>query len=195
MLNRPSTTRWVLTVVVALAALLLLGFGAVASWTASTTNPGNSFAAGTLHILDSQGSGCTDISAQTPPTCTAILTATGMKPGGPPVTGTVTITNTGTLAGTYSLQALNETGSATLCSHLDLTVTDDATPTANTIYSGTVGGMAGAGSIALTPDNPFAASTGAHTFTFSVQLDATTSTTADEGLTCSVDFQWTAVPA
>lgn len=194
MANRSARTRWVLTLVIGIAALMLLAMGAVASWTISTTNPGNSFATGSLHMLNGKG-GCTDTGG----TCTAILSATGMKPGGTAQTGTVTITNTGSLAGTYSLSGSESVSPAanTVCQHMDLTITDDATPTANTLYSGTIDNFVstyGAAPLALTPDNPFAASTGAHTFTFSVSLD-TASPSSEMSATCTAAFTWTAVPA
>jgi ammonia channel protein AmtB len=116
-----------------------------------------------------------------------------MKPGGTPATGTVKITNTGSLAGIYSLSSTDSpSGAATVCGHMDLTVTDEAS---NTIYSGTIDGLVAASPKALTVDNPFAASTGNHTFTFSVWLDLTTSTNSDQGQTCTATFTWTATPA
>ena len=170
------------------AAGTMLGVGSFAAWTASTANPNNSFATGSLHMSNNAGN-CTDSSG----TCTAILTATGMKPGGTPVTGTVKVVNTGSLAGIYSLSAA-ETATPvanTVCTHMDLTVTDEA---ANTVYNGTIDGLVLTGPKALTADNPFAASTGNHTFTFSVNLDAT-SPNSEQNATCTAAFTWTAVPA
>lgn len=173
-------------------AATLLSVGSFASWTAATTNPNNSFATGTLTMTNSDG--CA--TPTTIGTCTAILTASNMKPGGAAVTGTVTITNTGSLAGDYSLSATESVSpsGSTVCTHMDLTVTDDATPAPNTVWSGTIDGLATAGSQTLTKDNPFAAGSGAHTFHFSVNLDAT-SPNGEEGATCTAAFTWTAVPA
>jgi hypothetical protein len=172
------------------AAGTLLGVGSFAGWTASTDNSNNSFATGSLHMSNSQG-GCTDTGG----TCTAILSASGMKPGGAALTGTVTITNTGSLAGNYTLSSTESVSPAgnTVCTHMDLSITDDASP-ANTIYTGTIDGLVTAGAQALTHDNPFAATTGAHTFHFSVNLDAT-SPSSEESATCTASFSWTAVPA
>jgi len=108
----------------------------------------------------------------------------------------VTITNTGTLAGNYSLSSTEVAtpGGNTVCAHIDLTITDDATPTPNTIYSGTEDALVTGGPRTLTADNPFAASTGAHTYHFSATLDAA-SPNSEMGATCTAAFTWTAVPA
>src|SRR4051812_7673681 len=71
----------------ALAALLVAGGAAVgttASFTTQTVNPSNTFSAGILKISDSSSG--------------AVLTASGLVPG-QPATGTVTISNTGNVAG------------------------------------------------------------------------------------------------
>src|SRR5215218_3667264 len=75
----------------ALGALLtlLLAAGAVvgsgADFTASSANPANTFASGTLTILNSNEG-------------TAVLTATNLRPAGTPAVGTVDIENTGSLS-------------------------------------------------------------------------------------------------
>jgi spore coat-associated protein N len=75
----------------------------------------------------------------------AILQAAGMKPGSS-VTGTVTIRNTGTLAGDYTLSRSNLTDSrgpngGALSSRLALRV-EDVTRTPRTIYQGALATMA-----------------------------------------------------
>src|SRR3954464_2598993 len=76
----------------ALGALLtlLLAAGAVvgsgADFTASSANPANTFASGTLSIVNSKEGA-------------AVLTASNLKPGGTAATGTVDIQNSGSLAG------------------------------------------------------------------------------------------------
>jgi hypothetical protein len=80
----------------ALGALLtlLLAAGAVAGsgadFTASSANPSNTFASGTLSIVNSKEG-------------VAVLTAAGLKPAGAPATGTVDIENSGDLDGTFTL--------------------------------------------------------------------------------------------
>ena len=61
-----------------------------ADFTASSANPANTFATGTLSIYNSKEAA-------------AVLTASGLRPGGTPATGTVDIGNTGSLAGTFTL--------------------------------------------------------------------------------------------
>jgi spore coat-associated protein N len=95
-----------------LAAAAVVGSGA--DFTASSANPSNTFASGTLSILNSKEG-------------TAILTAGGMKPGGAATTGTVDIKNTGSLSGTFTLArtALTDSDSTNpLSGKLNVTVTD-----------------------------------------------------------------------
>lgn len=80
----------------ALGALLtlLLAAGAVvgsgADFTATSANPANTFAAGTLSIVNSKEG-------------VAVLTASDMRPAGPAATGTVDIENSGSLSGAFTL--------------------------------------------------------------------------------------------
>jgi spore coat-associated protein N len=61
-----------------------------ADFTATSANPSNTFATGTLSIFNSKDA-------------VAVLTASGMRPGGSASTGTVDISNTGSLSGTFTL--------------------------------------------------------------------------------------------
>src|SRR5215211_6468059 len=72
----------------ALIAAVAVAVGSSASFTASSANPSNTFAAGTLSILNSKEG-------------LAVLTASGMKPGDS-ATGTVDVQNTGSLSGAFS---------------------------------------------------------------------------------------------
>lgn len=80
----------------ALGALLtlLLAAGAVvgsgADFTATSANPANTFASGTLSIGNSKEG-------------TAVLTASDLRPAGPEAVGTVDIENDGSLDGAFSL--------------------------------------------------------------------------------------------
>ena len=80
----------------ALGALLtlLLAAGAVvgsgADFTASSANPANTFASGTLSIVNEKEG-------------VAVLSASGIRPGDPAQTGTVDIQNSGSLSGTFTL--------------------------------------------------------------------------------------------
>src|ERR687892_477283 len=74
--------------------ILLLAAGAVvgsgADFTASSANPANTFASGTLSILNSKPGA-------------AVLTAGNLRPGGPAATGEVDIKNDGSLSGAFTL--------------------------------------------------------------------------------------------
>lgn len=94
--QRPRRTLGVLTaVLVALGVVVASG----ADFSATTANPGNSFAAGTLSMTNSAGDG------------TAFLTLTNLRPGGPTQDGTIDIKNTGSLAGDFTVKATNITNS------------------------------------------------------------------------------------
>jgi hypothetical protein len=121
-----------------------------------------------------------------------------MKPGGT-ATGSVTITNTGSLQGTFSLSksALTNpvlgTGSERLSDQLDLLIRDGST----TVYTGKLGAM---GMIALDGDTVTAGTqqfgaaaspTAAHTYDFTVTLPSATGN-AYQGTSMSVQYDWTA---
>ena len=97
----------------ALIAAVAVAVGSSASFTASSANPSNTFAAGTLSILNSKEG-------------LAVLTASGMKPGDS-ATGTVDVQNTGSLSGAFSLSRSNivdSDGANPLSAKLNLVVKD-----------------------------------------------------------------------
>jgi len=107
----------------ALGALLtlLLAAGAVvgsgADFTASSANPSNTFAAGTLSIANSKEG-------------VAVLTASDLRPGDAAEPGTVTIRNSGSLEGDFELKrdgVTNSDADHPLDEQLNLTVTDCGT--------------------------------------------------------------------
>src|SRR4051794_28241295 len=106
----------------ALGALLtlLLAAGAVvgsgADFNASSANPANTFASGTLSIVNSKEG-------------TAVLSASGLRPTGSAV-GTVDIENTGSLSGAFTLSRTTPVDSHTtnaLSGKLNVTVVDCGT--------------------------------------------------------------------
>jgi len=108
---------------------------------------------------------------------------------GDSVTGTVTITNTGTLAGVYSLSG-STTGSAPLASQLNLKVYKDVDG-GTALYDGSLGAVSSA---AL---GTFAAGE-AHTFYFHVTFPTTGTDAGDnvlQGLATSTTFTWSATQA
>ena len=169
----------------ALAALVAAGAVAVgsgASFTASSANPSNTFASGTLSILNSKEG-------------VAVLTASGMKPGDS-ATGTVDVENSGSLDGAFTLGrsgVVDSDATNPLSAKLNLVVKDcgdfsAGTPTCDAgdpdLYSGTVAAM---GTVAL---GTFAASE-KHRYEFAVTFDASAGN-AYQGDSSSVQFDWNA---
>jgi spore coat-associated protein N len=166
----------------ALIAAVAVAVGSSASFTASSANPSNTFAAGTLSILNSKEG-------------LAVLTASGMKPGDS-ATGTVDVQNTGSLSGAFSLSRSNivdSDGANPLSAKLNLVVKDCGdfslgTPTCDAgdpqKYSGTIAAM---GSTAL---GTFVASE-KHRYEFAVTFDSGAGN-AYQGDNSSVQFDWDA---
>jgi hypothetical protein len=162
-----------------------LAIGSGADFTSASANPSNTFSSGTLTQTNSKDAA-------------AILTASGMKPGDTK-TGSVTITNAGSLPGTFTLSKSNltnpnlGTGGEKLSDQLDVTIKDGAT----TVYSGKLGAM---GAITLDGDTATAgtqqfgksgSATAAHTYDFTVTLPSATGD-AYQGTSTSVEYDWTA---
>jgi spore coat-associated protein N len=171
-----------------LAAAAVVGSGA--DFTASSANPSNTFASGTLTIANSKEG-------------TAVLTASNLKPGGTAATGTVDIENTGSLSGAFTLSRtapVDSDGSNPLSGKLNLTVVDCGTfsgtaPTCGdgddvTKYSGgTIAQMGTAGHL-ISGLGTYAANE-KHRYQFTVQLDGSAGN-AYQGGTSSVEFDWNA---
>ncbi len=161
-----------------------------ADFTATSANPSNTFATGTLTMFNSKDNA-------------AIFTASNLKPGGPAQTGTVDIANTGSLPGTFTLTrgTINDSdGANPLSTKLNMTVVDCGLyvgvtpPTCGDIddvtkYTGTLDAM-GAG----TPISPLGtfASTAKRTYKFSVSLDGSADNPY-QGDTSETVFTWNAI--
>ena len=161
--------------------------GSGANFTATSANPSNTFASGTLSI-DNSNEGA------------AIFTPSNMRPGSPSQSGTVDIKNSGSLAGTFTLTRTNLTNSDTvnpLAGKINLVVTDCGTfvgATAPTCgdgddsdkYTGTLAAMSSAVTL-----GSYTASE-KHRYKFTATLDSS----ADDnyqGDNASARFQWDAV--
>jgi spore coat-associated protein N len=163
------------------AAVAIVSVGAIggtfANFTATPTSiSSNAFATGNL-AMSRSGSG-------------AIFSLSSMKIGDTS-SGSVTITNTGTLAGAYTLSG-STSGSAALAGQLHLTIYKDADGGGTPVYDGTLAGFSSASL------GTFAANGDAHTFYFHVSLPSAGSDTADnafQGLSASASFTWTATQA
>jgi hypothetical protein len=180
---------------IALGALLtlLLAAGAVvgsgADFTAASANPANTFATGTLSMLNSQSG-------------SAVLTASNLKPGNS-ASGDVDIQNTGSLSGAFVLSrgtVTNSDSANPLTGKLNVTVQDcgafagSTAPTCGdgddtTKYAGTIADMGTPGH-AVSALGTFAAGE-KHRYHFSVTLDSTADD-AYQGDTADVRFDWSA---
>jgi spore coat-associated protein N len=180
----------------ALGALLtlLLAAGAVvgsgADFTASSANPSNTFAAGTLSMVNSKDG-------------IAVLTASDMRPGGPTSTGTVDIENTGSLSGDFTLARMapvDNDGANPLSGKLNLTVVDcgdfsSGTPVCGNgddvvKYTGGTIAQMGTGGHAVDALGAYAAGE-KHRYEFTVALDGSAGDDY-QGDTSSVEFDFNA---
>jgi hypothetical protein len=187
LVDRPKRTLAALaTVLVAVGITAASG----ANFTASSANPGNSFATGTLTMSNSK-------------TGAFILQAGDMRPGDPAATGTVDIGNTGSLSGVFSLvrgTPVDSDSANPLSGKLNVVVTDcgayagATAPTCGdgddtTVYTGTLGQMGTTGHAVASLGN-FAAGA-KHRYQFSVALDGTADN-AYQGDSSTVAFTWNA---
>ena len=166
----------------ALVAAVAVAVGSSASFTATSANPSNTFAAGTLTILNSKEG-------------LAVLTASNMKPG-ESANGTVDVQNTGSLSGAFTLSRSGISDSdATfpMSAKLDLVVKDcgdfsSGPPTCDVgdpaVYTGTIAAM---GSTSL---GTFAASE-KHRYQFAVTFNSSANNNY-QGDSSSVQFDWDA---
>jgi hypothetical protein len=179
----------------ALGALLtlLLAAGAVAGsgadFTASSANPANTFATGTLSMLNSKAG-------------SAVLTASNLRPGNT-ATGTVDIENTGSLSGAFTLSRgaiSNSDATNPLTGKLSVTIDDcgafvgatapvcgDGDDT--TKYTGTIADMGTPGH-AVSSLGTFAGGE-KHRYQFTVALDLSADN-AYQGDNGAVVFDWSA---
>jgi hypothetical protein len=165
-------------VLVPLATLLAAGAVAVgsgATFTSSTSNTVSAVTSGSLTQSNSKNNA-------------AIFTVTNMKPGDE-VDGMVTITNTGTLPATYTLQEPSSTNTFSNSvavgtpSYLHLKITN--TTDSSVVYDGDFGGLADA---TLTDLGQFGAGA-AKTFQFAVTLNSA-DPNADQGKTAGATYTW-----
>lgn len=173
--NLPLSKTLLSLAAVAVFAVAAVG-GTFANFTATpTTIASNAFASGSLTMART-GSG-------------AIFTASAMKIG-ESVSGSVTITNTGTLAGLYSLDG-STSGSAALASQLNLKVYRDVDG-GTALYDGSLGGVSSASLGTFAPGGD------SHTFYFHVSFPTTGTDAGDnalQGLAASTTFTWSATQA
>ena|SRR5947209_8069859 len=175
-------------VLAALATFLLaaaVAVGSGATFTASSANPANTFSAGTLSIQSSLSG--------------AIVSLSNMRPGDSQ-SGTIDITNSGSLSGPFTLAESNvvnkdstgavvTTGSL-LASQLQLAIVDCGSSTAPSCATGTSVYSGAFGSLPSSSLGTFAAGSG-HRYQFTVTLPSSTGN-GFQGTSASADFNWSA---
>jgi hypothetical protein len=152
--------------------------GTYANFTATpTTISNNAFSSGSLTMTRS-GNG-------------AVFSLSNAKIGDE-ATGSVTITNTGSLAGVYTLDG-STAGSAPLAAQLNMKIYKDNDGQAGSkIYDGALSAFTTASL------GTFAATNGAHTYYFHVSLPTTGTDAGDnafQGLSSTATFTWSATQA
>jgi hypothetical protein len=159
-----------LKTIAALATVLAaagVAVGSGATFTAQSASPTNSFTSGTLLQSNSKGDGVT------------IVTGSNLKPGDVR-TGQTTITNTGTLAGTFTLSEVNDSN-AFRAGVLDLVIDQVSGGVTTNVYTGDLGGVGSVDLGSFAPNE-------ARTYKYSVTLDAAASNNTDQGKTATADY-------
>jgi len=183
LLRHPRRTLGALATVLAAGSLTA---ASGADFTAESASPLNTFSAGTLTISNSNAGA-------------AVLSAAGMRPGSPAVSGTVDIANTGSLSGAFTLtrSAPQDSDSANpLSARLRVVVRDCGA------FTGSTAPACGAGAGTLVYDGTLAAMTGAkalgtfaggekHRFRFETSLDGAAGNEY-QGDSSQTEFTWTA---
>lgn len=165
-------------IVASLATVLAAGAVAVGSGATFSSQTGNtisSVTAGTLQHTNSKNGA-------------AIFGLENMKPGDT-VTGTLTLTNTGSLPASFSLVETSSVNgfSGTGGANLSLEIVDTAAP-GTTVYSGPFGGLVDGAATALGTWQPKES----HEYQFTVKL-AQSTPNDDQGKTASAVYSWTSV--
>lgn len=169
MLNRHKR---IITALATMLAAIGVAVGSGATFNSHSANPSNTFASGIFTHSNSKDG-------------VSILTGSNMKPGDVK-TGEVTITNTGTLAGTFKLSETGDSNGFNPGS-LQLKIDDVTGGSTTKVYEGDLGSVSAAG-LALgeyAPDE-------AHTYRFTVTL-AQGAPNSDQGKSAAADYEWDAV--
>ena len=166
-----KNTRKLLVPLATLAAAAAVAVGSGATFTSTSGNTISAVTAGTLTHSNSKAD-------------QAIFNLSNMKPGDT-VTGTLTLTNTGSLPAAFSL---TEVSSANSFAGADLTLDITDTTTGSPVYSGTFGGLVDGAKTDLGTWQP----TSAHTFKFVVKL-ITDAPNGDQGKTANAVYRWDSV--
>jgi hypothetical protein len=204
--RRNKTVRLGLVLVAVLASSAVVGWGGLAAWQAYTENDGNSVAAGSLQHKNTVSATCTSVTSLPSNGCDSVWVAvTGVSPAStsPFATGSVKVSNTGTLNSTFKLATVtagtttNVAPAGNLCADLVLTIKDVNNVV---IYSGAMNVaidaslVSGAGASTWTSGGATpggGAVPNGNTFTFTVTPSAAFATnSADQGQSCNANFQF-----
>jgi len=158
-----------LTVIAAAAAAV----GSGADFSSHSANPANTFSSGTLLQSNSKNG-------------VAVVTGSNLKPGDVR-SGEVTITNTGSLAGTFKLSESNASN-AFGTGNMTLKIDDVTGQKSVNVYSGDIGKVSAEG-IALGSYAAGEARTYRFTATFNKEAP-----NSDQGKVAKADYEWDAVP-
>ena len=153
------------------ASVAAIGSGA--DFSSHSANPANTFSSGTLVQSNSKNG-------------VAIVTGSNLKPGDSR-SGEVTITNTGSLAGTFKLMEANAANSFG-AGDMTVMIEDVSGAKPVSVYSGEIGKVPAAG-IGL---GSFAAGE-ARTYRFTATF-AKEAPNSDQGKAARADYEWDAVP-
>jgi hypothetical protein len=200
--QRTRSLRLAVVLAATVGATALVGFGGLAAWQSYSENAGNSVAAGTLGHNNTVGTAtCTSVATtallnQAGNICAVIINVSGVSPTSPATlaTGAVTITSTGTLKSTMTMQ-MPAAASGNLCADLLLGVVDassvtDYTATALTTQMGTVTLNDSAGAATWPGTSPGPAGSDTYTFTITKGTNFNTDT-QDAGQSCSFSILFT----
>ncbi|UMG94289.1 CalY family protein [Nocardioides sp. TF02-7] len=166
-----KSSKKILVPLATLAAAGAIAVGSGATFSSETGNTISAVTAGSLEHTNSKDG-------------QAIFTLKDMKPGDT-VTGSLTLTNTGSLPAAFALVEKESTNTFT-GSNLTLTITDTASGT--DVYDGTFGGLVDGARTELGEWAPEEA----HTYEFTVRLDEAT-TNVDQRKTAGATYTWTSV--
>lgn len=157
------------TVIVAAAAAV----GSGADFSSHSANPANTFASGSLLQSNSKSG-------------VAIVTGSNLKPGDVR-SGEVTITNTGSLAGTFKLSESNASNGFG-AGNMSLKIDDVTGSKVVNVYGGDIGKVPGEG---IVLGSYAAGEARTYRFTATFNKEAPNS---DQGKVAKADYEWDAVP-
>jgi len=186
------TLRWLLWPAAAVSTLALVGQASYASFSARTSNPGNSFSVGSVTLTDDDAG-------------SALLSLTNLKPGS---SGSrcIAVTSSGTVPSSVRLYATDVTTTKSLGSYISLTITQGTgagfggctgfTPlsTGASVYSGTLAGFTSSSTGYTDGDGSWTPSGNApetRSYQFAYAVSATTPDTAQGG-TAAFGLTWEA---